>query len=51
MAYTGQPQSIIPRTSPVMENPDGDLKYLLIKVAEQTDKAAFARLFQHFAPR
>ncbi|MGL4714853.1 MAG: sigma-70 family RNA polymerase sigma factor [Aeromonas sp.] len=34
-----------------MENPDGDLKYLLIKVAEQTDKAAFARLFQHFAPR
>ncbi|HHP5492195.1 sigma-70 family RNA polymerase sigma factor [Aeromonas veronii] len=34
-----------------MDNPDGDLKSLLIRVAEQADKAAFARLFQHFAPR
>ncbi|MGL5306922.1 MAG: sigma-70 family RNA polymerase sigma factor, partial [Aeromonas veronii] len=51
MAYTGQPHSTIRRTSPVMDNPDGDLKSLLIRVAEQADKAAFARLFQHFAPR
>ena len=34
-----------------MDNPDGDLKSLLIRVAEQADKAAFARLFQYFAPR
>ncbi|PTT52678.1 RNA polymerase subunit sigma, partial [Aeromonas sp. HMWF015] len=27
-----------------MDNPDGDLKSLLIRVAEQADKAAFARL-------
>lgn len=34
-----------------MDNPDGDLTSLLIRVAEQADKAAFARLFHHFAPR
>lgn len=34
-----------------MDNPDGDLTALLIRVAEQADKAAFAILFHHFAPR
>ncbi|TMX06632.1 RNA polymerase subunit sigma, partial [Aeromonas salmonicida subsp. achromogenes] len=30
MAYTGQPQSTLRRISPPMDNPDGDLKSLLI---------------------
>ena len=34
-----------------MDNPDGDLTSLLIRVAEHGDKVAFATLFQHFAPR
>ncbi|TNH74260.1 RNA polymerase subunit sigma [Aeromonas caviae] len=51
MAYTGQPQSAPRRTSPPMDNPDGDLTSLLVRVAERADKAAFATLFHHFAPR
>ena len=34
-----------------MDNPDGDLTSLLVRVAERADKAAFATLFHHFAPR
>ena len=34
-----------------MDNPDGDLTSLLIRVAEHGDKVAFATLFHHFAPR
>lgn len=34
-----------------MDNPDGDLTAQLLRVAEQADKAAFAALFHHFAPR
>lgn len=34
-----------------MDNPDGDLTAQLLRVAEQADKAAFASLFHHFAPR
>ncbi len=34
-----------------MDDPAGDLKSLLVRVAEHGDKAAFATLFQHFAPR
>ncbi len=34
-----------------MDDSAGDLKSLLVRVAEHGDKAAFATLFQHFAPR
>ncbi|HAU4966722.1 TPA: RNA polymerase subunit sigma, partial [Aeromonas hydrophila] len=51
MAYTGQSQSTPHRISPPMDDPAGDLKSLLVRVAEHGDKAAFATLFQHFAPR
>ncbi|MGL5327070.1 MAG: sigma-70 family RNA polymerase sigma factor, partial [Aeromonas sp.] len=49
MAYTGQSQSTPYRISPPMDDPAGDLKSLLVRVAEHGDKVAFATLFQHFA--
>jgi RNA polymerase sigma-70 factor, ECF subfamily len=51
MTYTSQPSLIHHKISPLMDNPDGDLKSQLLRVAEQADKLAFAVLFHHFAPR
>ncbi|MBE89216.1 MAG: RNA polymerase subunit sigma [Rhodospirillaceae bacterium] len=39
------------RTSDIVPYEDSDLADLLQLVAEKRDKAAFARLFDHFAPR